>query len=55
MILQKAVDVNTIYMMSFYAEKEHEALRLMQEKHGMKVTNLPEANGFLKGKYRANF
>ncbi len=41
-ILKKAVDVNTIYMMAFYAEKEQEALRLMQEKHGMKVTHLPE-------------
>lgn len=41
-ILKKAVDVNTIYMMAFYAEKEQEALRLMQEKHGMKITHLPE-------------
>ena len=41
-ILKNAVDVNTVYMISFYAEKEQEALRLMQEKHGMKITHLPE-------------
>ena len=41
-ILKNAVDVNTVYMISFYAEKEQEALRLMQEKHGMKITHLPD-------------
>ena len=41
-ILVNAVQANTVYMSSFYAEKEQEALRLMQEKHGIKVTHLPE-------------
>lgn len=41
-ILVNAVQSNTVYMASFYAEKEQEALRLMQEKHGIKVTHLPE-------------
>lgn len=41
-ILTNAVQVNTVYMASFYAEKEQEALRLMQEKNGIKVTHLPE-------------
>ena len=41
-ILKNAVAVNNIYMISFYAEKEQESLRLMQEKHGMKITHLPE-------------
>jgi TRAP-type C4-dicarboxylate transport system substrate-binding protein len=41
-ILVNAVQANTVYMASFYAEKEQEALRLMQEKHGIKVSHLPE-------------
>ena len=41
-ILINAVQANTVYMASFYAEKEQEALRLMQEKNGIKVTHLPE-------------
>ena len=41
-ILVNAVQANTVYMASFYAEKEQEALSLMQEKHGIKVTHLPE-------------
>lgn len=41
-ILVNAVQANTVYMAAFYAEKEQEALRLMQEKHGIKVTHLPE-------------
>ncbi len=40
-ILVNAVQANTVYMTAFYAEKEEEALRLMQEK-GIKVTHLPD-------------
>lgn len=43
-ILVNAVQANTVYMASFYAEKEQEALRLMQEKHGITVTHLPDAD-----------
>jgi len=41
-ILVNAVQANTIYMASFYAEKEQEALKTMADKHGIKVTHLPE-------------
>ncbi len=41
-ILVNAVQANTIYMASFYAEKEQEALKTMVDKHGIKVTHLPE-------------
>jgi TRAP-type C4-dicarboxylate transport system substrate-binding protein len=41
-ILVNAVQANTIYMASFYAEKEQEALKTMVDKHGIKVTRLPE-------------
>ena len=41
-ILVNAVQANTVYMASFYAEKEQEALRTMQEKHGIKVFRLPD-------------
>ncbi len=41
-ILVNAVQANTIYMASFYAEKEQEALKTMVDKHGVKVTHLPE-------------
>jgi len=37
-----AVQANTIYMTAFYAEKEQEALKTMVDKHGIKVTHLPE-------------
>lgn len=40
-ILVNAVQANTVYMTAFYAEKEQEALRLMQES-GIKVNHLPE-------------
>jgi len=40
-ILVNAVQANTVYMTAFYAEKETEALRLMEES-GIKVTHLPE-------------
>ena len=41
-ILVNAVQANTVYMAAFYAEKEQEALRLMQEKNGIKINHLPE-------------
>ena len=43
-ILVNAVQANTVYMAAFYAEKEQEALKTMAEKHGIKVTHLPEAD-----------
>lgn len=43
-ILVNAVQANTVYMASFYAEKEQEALKTMADKHGIKVTHLPEAD-----------
>ena len=41
-ILVNAVQANTVYMAAFYAEKEQEALKTMADKHGIKVTHLPE-------------
>lgn len=41
-ILVNAVQANTVYMASFYAEKEQEALKTMADKHGIKVNHLPE-------------
>jgi TRAP-type C4-dicarboxylate transport system substrate-binding protein len=41
-ILVNAVQANTIYMAAFYAQKEQEALKTMADKHGIKVTHLPE-------------
>ena len=43
-ILVNAVQANTVYMAAFYAEKEQEALKTMADKHGIKVTHLPEAD-----------
>ena len=43
-ILVNAVQTNTVYMAAFYAEKEQEALKTMADKHGIKVTHLPEAD-----------
>jgi TRAP-type C4-dicarboxylate transport system substrate-binding protein len=41
-ILVNAVQANTIYMASFYAEKEQEALKKMADEHGLKITHLPD-------------
>ncbi|MCF8137399.1 MAG: TRAP transporter substrate-binding protein DctP [Desulfotignum sp.] len=41
-ILVNAVKANTLYMRSFYAQKEPQALNEMVEKHGVKITHLPE-------------
>ena len=41
-ILVNAVQANTVYMASFYAEKEQEALKAMADDHGVKITHLPE-------------
>lgn len=41
-ILVNAVKANTLYMRSFYAQKEPQALNDMVEKHGVTITHLPE-------------
>jgi TRAP-type C4-dicarboxylate transport system substrate-binding protein len=41
-ILVNAVQANTIYMATFYAEKEQEALKTMETKHGITVAHLPK-------------
>lgn len=41
-ILVNAVKANTLYMRAFYAQKEQQALHDMVEKHGVKITYLPD-------------